>query len=208
MRCYTLITFFLALPLLMEAKYQVSGNVNLGQEWQPKVFLAAINDLNDYYRTSAKMIINTAEIDESGHFVLIGENLPTEPLFYRVYLMKTANTDFDACIYVGDDERNFVHLILDNNTKVEVIADENSVAPFGNFQIKGGKENQLMQHLSSIVFPSFYFYKIQFPTELKFSEEKQILAAIVWSHWLLSIIWISIHFLKIIKTIMLPLKIV
>ena len=156
----------------MEAKYEVRGKVNLGQEWQAKVFMAAIHDLNDYYRTSAKMIINTAEVDENGHFLLEGENLPKESLFYRVYLMKTDNTDFDACIYVGDDERNFVHLILDNNTQVEVIADENSIAPFGNFKIKGGKDNQLMQKLSSIVFPSFYFYKIQFLTELKFSEEK------------------------------------
>jgi len=157
---------------VLEAKYEVRGKVNLGEGWQPKVFLAAIHDLNDYYRTSAKMIINTAEVDAEGRFVMAGENLPNEKLFYRLYVMKTDNTDFDACIYVGDDDRNFVHLILNNSTQVEVVADENSIAPFGDFKIIGGKENQLMQALSTIVFPSFYFYKIQFPTELRFSEEK------------------------------------
>ncbi len=172
MRYFIFLLIFLSLPSIGRAEYEVRGKVNLGEGWQPKVFLAAIHDLNDYYRTSAKMIINTAEVDGSGHFVMSGENLPKENLFYRLYVMKTDNTDFDACIYVGDDDRNFVHLILNNSTQVEVITDEESIAPFGNFKIKGGKENQLMQQLSTIVFPSFYFYKIQFPTELKFSEEK------------------------------------
>jgi len=170
-----LIYIFLTMALAcnsLQAKYQVRGQVNLGEEWQPKVFMAAIHNLNDYYRTSSKLIINTAEVDEDGNFVLEGENLPNEKLFYRLYLMKNDNTDFDACLYVGGDDHNFVHLILDNATQVNVSADPSSLAPFGSYEINGSDENLLMRELSSIVFPSFYFYKIQFPTELRFSEEK------------------------------------
>lgn len=156
----------------VQAKYVVKGKVNLSEEWQPKVYMAAVQNLNDYYRTSSKLIINAAELDVEGNFLFEGENLPDEDLFYRLYLMKNDNTDFDACLYVGGHDFNSVHLILNNDTKVNVIADPSSLAPFGNFRIEGGKENMLMRNLSSIVFPSFYFYKIQFPTELRFSEEK------------------------------------
>jgi len=156
----------------VEAKYQVRGQVNLGEEWQPKMFMAAVHNLNDYYRTSSKLIINTAEVDAEGNFVLAGENLPDEKMFYRLYLMKNDNTDFDACLYVGGDDHNFVHLVLDNSSEVEVTADPASLAPFGSYVINGQTDNLLMRELSSIVFPSFYFYKIQFPTELRFSEEK------------------------------------
>ena len=156
----------------VQAKYVVKGKVNLSDEWQPKVFMAAVHNLNDYYRTSSKLIINAVEVDIEGNFLFEGENLPDENLFYRLYLMKNDNTDFDACLYVGGHDFNSVHLILNNDSQVNVIADSTSLAPFGNFKIEGGEENVLMRNLSSIVFPSFYFYKIQFPTELRFSEEK------------------------------------
>ena len=167
-----LIFFCLLLGLSAQASYEIKGKVNLGDEWQPKIFMAAIDKLSDYYRTSSKLIINTAPVDSAGYFTLTGENLPNDKRFYRLYLMKVDNTDFDACLYVGGDDHNFVHLILDNESEVNIQADPSSIAPFGSFTIIGSEENQLMRKLSSIVFPSFYFYKIQFPTELRFSEEK------------------------------------
>ena len=156
----------------LEAKYVVKGKVNLGEEWQPTVFMAAVHKLNDYYRTSSKLVINTAVVDEEGNFLLEGNNLPDEDLFYRLYLMKNENTEFDACLYVGGHDFNSVHLILNNDSEVEVTADSSSLAPFGNYSVEGGNDNLLMRELSSIVFPSFYFYKIQFPLELRLSEEK------------------------------------
>lgn len=170
---FSLLCFFVCgLWFSAQSKYQVSGKVNLGEEWQPKIFMAAVHNLNDYYRTSSKLIINTATIDEEGNFLLEGENLPDDDLFYRLYLMKNENTDFDACLYVGGHDFNSVHLILNNDSEVSVAADSNSLAPFGNYSIEGGDKNLLMRELSSIVFPSFYFYKIQFPLELRLSEEK------------------------------------
>jgi len=155
-----------------QARYVVKGKVNLGVEWQPKVFMTGVQNLNDYYRTSSKLVINMAEVDEEGNFVLEGENLPDEDLFYRLYLMKNENTDFDACLYVGGHDFNSVHLILNNDSEIKITTDSTSLAPFGNYMVEGNTENLLMRELSSIVFPSFYFYKIQFPLELRLSEEK------------------------------------
>lgn len=156
----------------MWAQYRVSGQVNLGEDWQPKIFMASVNKLSDYYRTSPDMIVNTATINADGRFELVGDNLPNEQRFYRLYLMKKQNTDYDACLYVGGDDHNFVHVLLENGSEVNIQTDANSVAPFGKYTISGEPENRAMQDLARIVFPSFYFYRIKFPTELKFSEDK------------------------------------
>lgn len=160
----------LSLPGL--SQYSITGQVNLGEEWQPKVYMAAVDKLNDYYRASPELILNTAEVDSSGHFTIQGDNLPKDERFYRLYLMKNQNTDYDACLYIGGDDHNFVHVLMRNGDSIEVQADSTSRAPFGNFTIKGDAANQSMRKLSGIVYPSFYFYRIKFPTELKFSQDK------------------------------------
>lgn len=163
--------FFLFCQVL-SAQYSISGRVNLTEGWQPKIYLAAVNKLSDYYRTNPDMIVNTALVDTEGNFTLEGDNLPAEKRFYRLYLMKKQNTDYDACLYVGGDDHNFAHILLENGESVEIIADPASVAPFGDYEIYGRSTNQAMRKLARIVFPSFYFYRIKFPTELKFSEDK------------------------------------
>lgn len=152
------------------ADYVIKGNVNLGLMWKPKIYMAAIDKLDDYYKTSADLIIKTADIDENGDFILSGSNLPSEKRFYRLYLIKEVNSEFDACHYFEGEDHNFVHIILDNNSEIEIEPFLNTLAPFGEYNISGNKENQLMRTLSDIVFPSFYFYKIKFPNERQFEE--------------------------------------
>lgn len=154
------------------AQYTVKGRVNINENWQPKIYMAAVNKLSDYYRTSPDMIIKSAEIDQNGRFEIKGDNLPKEKRFYRLYVMKKQNSDYDACLYVGGDDHNFVHIVLGNGEEVEIIAEPNTVAPFEKYQIIGQKDNHLMKKLSDIVYPRFYFYRIEFQTALKFSEDK------------------------------------
>lgn len=154
------------------AEYSIKGKVNINEEWQPKIFLAAVKKLSDYYRTSPDMILDTAPIQSDGSFEFKGNNLPNEKRYYRLYLMKKQNNDYDACLYVGGDDHNFVHVLLEEGDAIEIYATEGSVAPFGSYKIQGNKDNQLMHDLADIVFPSFYFHRIKFPTELKFTEDK------------------------------------
>ena len=160
------------LPSLCWATYRIEGKVNLGDEWQSKIYMAAIEKLSDYYRASPDLIINIGRIDSTGYFILEGDNLPEEHRFYRLYLMKIQNDEYDACLYVGGDDRHFVHVIINNYTQLEIIASDSYGSPFGNYSIKGDMDNVLMQKLAKIVYPSFYFYQIKFPTELRFSETK------------------------------------
>jgi len=165
-----LILLFLTPPLF--AEYSIKGKVNINDEWQPKIFLAAVKKLSDYYRTSPDMILDTAPINLDGSFELKGNNLPSEKRYYRLYLMKKQNNDYDACLYVGGDDHNFVHILLQEGDAIEIYANSDSAAPFGSYEIKGNRDNHLMQNLADIVFPSFYFHRIKFPTELKFTEDK------------------------------------
>ena len=111
---------FLFSTNVLVAQYTVKGQVNINENWQPKIYMAAVNKLSDYYRTSPDMIIKSADIDSTGKFEIKGDNLPNEKRFYRLYLMKTQNSDFDAFLYVGGDDLNFVHILLEDGEEVEI----------------------------------------------------------------------------------------
>ena len=154
------------------AEYEIKGKLNITTDWQHQIFLSTINKLDDYYNANPENIIQVGSINEDGTFKLVGNNLPLESRFYRLYLIKEENTEFDACLYVERGDHNFIHLILDNNTKIDVQSDVNHSGPFGNYQIIGNIENQNLRDLSMMIFPSFYFYQIKFPSELQFSKQK------------------------------------
>ncbi len=140
--------------------------------WQHQIYLATIDKLDDYYNADAKFIINAAPIDKDGNFVLEGDNLPSYSQFYRLYLVKEEHSEFNACLFVGGEEHNFLHLVLDNESSITIQADSTVYAPFGECLIEGDKANQLMNTLGKLVYPGYLFYEIKFPSELKFSHDK------------------------------------
>ena len=154
------------------AEYEIKGQINVSDGWQHQIFLSTIHKLDDYYNANPEFIIQVGNIESDGTFTLKGDNLPLESRFYRLYLVKEENSEFDACLYVGGDDHNFIHLILDNNTKVEIHSDPKHFAPFGNYKLIGDEANKTLRDLNMMIFPSFYFYQIKFPSELQFSEQK------------------------------------
>ena len=163
--------FSLCIPEL-HAAYTITGRLNMKGDWQHHIYLATINKLDDYYHANADHIIASAEVSRDGRFFLHGDNLPDHPQFYRLYLIKEQHSEFNACLFVGGDEHNFVHLLLHNGSQVEITADTSSFAPFGDYRVKGGEEAHLMKELSRLVYPGYIFYEIRFPSELQFSQDK------------------------------------
>ncbi|MEL6987912.1 MAG: hypothetical protein AAGK97_08785, partial [Bacteroidota bacterium] len=168
----TLVLICICFSFQLKADYVIKGKVNLNDQWKPKVYMAAIHKLNDYYRTDSDLIIKTADVDADGNFTIEGNNLPNDKRFYRLYLMKAFNSEFDACLYFDGEDHNFIHVILDNDTKLEISTMDLTGAPFDHYKVIGDHQNTLMNKLATIVFPSFYFYKIKFPSEREFSEEQ------------------------------------
>lgn len=163
------------LPFTAQAKYTIQGTVNFVDDWQPTIYLAAIDKLDkltDYYRTSADLVVSVAPIQADGSFILTGDNLPSESRFYRLYLLKEDSREYETCLFVSVNDHNFIHLILHNDSQLKITADQEAYSPFGNYLINGDGENLAMRQLADIVYPSFDFYKFQFQTERKLSEEK------------------------------------
>lgn len=158
--------------LNLSASYLIEGRVNYTPDWQNQIFLAAIEDMDGYFRANPDLIVDAAIIDQDGNFRMEGNMLPDEKRFYRLYLMKEVNSEFDVCLYVGGEDHNFVHLIMDNDSQVRIHADSTDRAPFGHFDLVGDKDNQLMKSLSDLVYPSYYYNQIKFPSELRFTEDR------------------------------------
>jgi len=154
------------------ANYSITGKVSLKGEWEYQIFLATVNKLDDYYNFNAELIVNSAPIDVDGSFTLTGDNLPEYSQFYRLYLIKPEHSEFNACMFVGGEEHNFIHVILNNQSNIEVWSDTSQYAPFSDYDVVGDIENDMMKQLSQLVYPSYLFYEIKFPAELKFSREK------------------------------------
>lgn len=154
------------------ASYTIKGKVNMKGEWQNQIYLATIDRLDDYYNANANNIVNVAPIDQEGNFVLEGDNLPNYSQFYRLYLIKEEHSEFNACLFEGGEEHNFIHLILNNQTQISITANFETFAPFGNYKLDADNENQLMKDLGNLVYPSYMFYEIKFPSELQFSQDK------------------------------------
>lgn len=154
------------------ASYSIKGKVNLQGQWQHQIYLATVDKLDTYYSDDAKYIINVAPIDLDGSFEITGDNLPAIPQFYRLYLVKEEHSEFNACLFIGGEEHNFLHLLLNNDSEVIIHPDTTAYAPFGDYQIAGDSSNQLMQQLGQLVYPSYVFYEMRFPSELKFAKDK------------------------------------
>ena len=154
------------------ASYSIKGKVNLQGQWQHQIYLATIDKLDTYYSDDAKYIINVAPIDLEGNFEIIGDNLPNIPQFYRLYLVKEEHSEFNACLFIGGEEHNFLHLLLDNNSQITILPDTTAYAPFGDYQVVGDTGNQFMQQLGQLVYPSYVFYEMRFPSELRFAKDK------------------------------------
>ena len=169
---FALCAFCLLVSISAQADYIVKGKVNMKGDWQYQIYLATVDKLDDYYSANAKFVINAAPIDPEGNFILEGNNLPKEAQFYRLYVVKEEHSEFNVCLFVGGDEHNFVHLILNNDSQVDIQAATATYAPFGDYTITGDRDNELMKDLSKLVYPSYYFYEIKFPSELKFSQDK------------------------------------
>ena len=173
LRCIKhILLLFILMPITSHAAYEITGKLNMKGEWQHQIYLATIDRLDDYYDANADYIINVASISDNGEFSISGDNLPEESQFYRLYLVKEEHSEFNACLYVGGEEHNFIHLILNNESQINISADTHTYAPFGDYTIEGDYDNSLMKSLGLLVYPSYVFYEIKFPSELRFSQDK------------------------------------
>lgn len=134
-----LINLFFVLPAYA---YNLKGNLKNSKNcWYPRVYLAAIPEIEEMYTASYLNILQSAAVDSLGNFELSGNDLPNEILFYRLYVTPTEN--INSQISTGM-KRNYMLLALHNQSKIW-ISTPDFCAPYFDYTIGGSPENSAIQ---------------------------------------------------------------
>lgn len=129
--------FILLFTSITVGAMEIKGNIDLQDEWQPVVYLASLNAPENLFVASPDFVIAETFIQPDGSFNISTNSIPEDARFYRLYMVKGdgASVEFNT-----SDHRNYVHLLLDKNSSVEIKANlkENS---FSVTEIKGSADN-------------------------------------------------------------------
>ncbi|PTN09874.1 helix-turn-helix transcriptional regulator [Mangrovibacterium marinum] len=150
MKYKALIFLLLLFPVIGCYAYQIEGVVRISDQWQPKIYLASIQSPENLFVASPEFMINEATIYPDGHFELKGNDLPDDPRFYRLYLVR--NSLF-ALEFSADSTRNFMHLLLTNSSELKLNAGDQKLL-FDDVRVEGSPENE-----SLVAFEKAYFQK-------------------------------------------------
>ena len=128
--------------------YEITGRLKISGDWQARIYLASVNSPDNLFVASPEFVIDEALIDGNGYFTLSGFDLPEDPRFYRLYLVRN---NLFGVEFMTDSVRNFMHLILDNQTTIFIEnADEGRV--FESVQINGSQKNNLLTDFEKTYF--------------------------------------------------------
>ncbi|MFV0266243.1 MAG: helix-turn-helix transcriptional regulator, partial [Draconibacterium sp.] len=104
---------------------EIKGHITLEEGWQPVVFLAALNSPTDLFVASPDFILAETLIQADGSFEIRTDDVPENPGFYRLYLVKA---DISLVEFNTSENRNYIHLLLDRGSTVELQAHINDNA--------------------------------------------------------------------------------
>jgi len=128
--------------------YEVKGRLQITNDWQPRVYMASINSPDNLFVASPEFIINETFIDAEGNFLMSGQDLPDDPQFYRLYLVRNNLLSME---FVSDSVRNFMHLILDNDSKI-TLENEAGINIFDSIRIEGSERNVTLSRFEKIYY--------------------------------------------------------
>ncbi|WP_163707919.1 response regulator transcription factor [Mangrovibacterium lignilyticum] len=120
--------------------YEIKGQINITDDWQPRIYLASIQSPENLFVASPEFVINEGMIDTDGNFVLSGQDLPDDSRFYRLYLIRSNSF---AIEFTNDTRRNFIHLLLDNSSQLTIRSQDGSEL-FAKIQIEGSEGNKAL----------------------------------------------------------------
>ena len=121
--------------------YTIKGKIELKKDWERKIYLSLIPSFDDLSTASSELIVNVADIAHDGTFILSGQNLPTDDRIYRLHVCK--NGDPPATLFIGGQEENHFHLILNNASDIVFQSD----GLFQNAEALGHPSNALLSGL-------------------------------------------------------------
>ena len=120
MKVKHLVYLFFSLVFSFPARsMEIKGTIDLQDDWQPIVYLASLNSPENLFVASPDFIIAETFIQPNGSFLFTISSVPEDARFYRLYMVKGNNS---AVEFNPSYHRNFVHLLLDQNSTIEIDA--------------------------------------------------------------------------------------
>ena len=156
------VTLWLLLSSFCNAA-NIDGNIQLSNGWQPVIFMASINSPENLNVTSPDFIISKTFINPDGSFSFQNITLPSDPRFYRFYLLKSPGSMVELSL---TSERYFIHFILDNSSDIRF----NAVADSTDFKVtsvSGDVRNHLLLNFQNIFFEKKQKFKNDLSTAQK-----------------------------------------
>jgi|GEM_PF-1775370 len=117
------ILFALALTATLQAQTQtaaITGNVRLGDEWLPKVYLLKISHFKDVFSGSDQLVIDSCAIDPTGRFSFPKAAFSSTRSLYRLQFALKNNPQ---AMINGVREHNVVYALLSNKDSLVLHAD-------------------------------------------------------------------------------------
>lgn len=115
--------------------------------WSPVAYLSLISDIDKMNTMSNEMIIEKADIDQSGRFSFSTKYLPKEDKLFRIHIAK--RSDPPASLIIGGKDENHIFIIANSNSQV-IIEDTSNTELFGDAKIRGYYPNQMLQQIDEI----------------------------------------------------------
>lgn len=145
------VSLFLNLSLFSQSKkseYYISGYFELDSIWSRKIYLSHIPSFSKMHTMSRSMIIAESKIDSSGHFHFNVDYLPKDDNLYRLHISK--KTSSKASLIIGGKDENHLFIVANNRSKINII-NKDTTTLFSNINIKGSKQNNILQDVDGIV---------------------------------------------------------
>ncbi len=144
-----LLVFTFTLYNNLSAQYEISGYFkNYSKYWSNKLYLSIIEPKNQYGDISKYQIINSTELDSNGYFTMRGGGLPDEYIICRLSL---SNIEHEG-LSITFNPKNYVLLILDNTSKIQIKAENFSENPFDyNFSGDNSDRNNKIRELELLI---------------------------------------------------------
>jgi len=149
LRKLTCIFVFIVLILSdLQSQPGIIGKLSIDTTvWEPTAYLSFIPDLENMYTISNEMIIDRAEISDSGSFVFDTKYLPEDDVLLRFHISKKG--DLPASLIIGGKDENHFFFVANRKSRITIRSSSDSEFT-KDIVIQGYSPNQTLLQINKI----------------------------------------------------------
>ena len=125
----------------------IKGKLILDESWSPIVYFSVIHDFDDLHTASYDFLRYQTDLDSTGYFEFKDLELIEGDLIYRLHVCKKG--DPVSIILIGGQEENFIHFIMNNQSDISLVENEN-VLGLSNYKVSGDPSGNSLSRLFNL----------------------------------------------------------